>query len=294
MNLTSITRHRPTKPPRVVVYGPDKVGKTTFALSAPHPIVIAAEDGLANFPDVPAFPTPQSFEDVLACLNTLGAEEHEFQTLVIDTLDWLEPLVWARTCVRNNWPHIEKPGFGKGYQEADKDWRELLYILNLLRDVKGMAIVCLAHFKLKPFNDPTAGQYDRYQIKLQERAAALVKEWADVIGFAHLEVTTKETEGPFNRVSVRGVGSGIRRLGVEERPAYQAGNRYGLPPVLPLDWQAFVAAYAEHARKSGAVAPMREPVPEMQESRPVVRPEHPDDFADFPTAAESADATIPF
>lgn len=254
-DLKSITTGGAPKPPRIVLYGPDKIGKTTFAVSAPAPIVIAAEDGLANFPDVPRFPTPETFADVLAALDTLGAERHDFGTLVIDTLDWLEPLIWAHTCARMNWPNIEKPGYGKGYQEADADWRRFFMLLNALRDVKGMAVICLAHFKLKPFNDPTAGSYDRYSIKLQERAAALVKEWADVIGFAHMEVNVVSTEGPFNRVTVRGTGAGVRRLGLEDRPSYQAGNRFGLAPVLPLSWDSFVAEYEAKARKSAAAAP---------------------------------------
>jgi hypothetical protein len=98
MDLASITMNYATRPPRVIVYGEHKIGKSTFATSAPSPIVVRTEDGLAAI-RVPAFPLAKSYGDVIAAIETLHRGGHPFQTVVVDTLDWLEPLVWAHTAM---------------------------------------------------------------------------------------------------------------------------------------------------------------------------------------------------
>lgn len=230
------------RPPRIIVYGPHGVGKTTFAASAPRPIVLRTEDGLATL-RVPTFPIATHYSHVIEALGALYGQPHEFQTLVLDSLDWTEPLVWAHTASLLDKNHIEDVGYGKGYVQAAEQWGEILDGLNAL-NAAGMTIICIAHSEIKRFDAPDAEPYDRYQVKLHKRASDMVQEWADVVGFAHYEVTTEQTDTGFNKKVVRGVGAGIRRLAVEERPAYQAKNRYRLSPVLPLDWNALQNAIA--------------------------------------------------
>lgn len=107
-----------------------------------------------------------------------------------------------------------------------------------------MAVLLLAHHAIKRFDAPETEPYDRYQIKLHTLASALVQEWADVIGFAHYPVMTTKSEVGFGRRVTRGVSTGERRLYLTERPAFIAGNRFGLPESLPLSWDAFAAALA--------------------------------------------------
>lgn len=251
--LSTVRRGAPARPPIVVVYGTDGIGKTTFGASAPDPIILPTEDGLDAVPGAPRFPLARSFSDVISALSALYSEPHQFRTLVVDSLDWLEPLVWAETARRHDKPSIEHFGYAKGYVFADRVWRDVLDGLAALRADRGMAIVATAHSESRQFNSPETEPYDRYQIKLHKRATELVREWADVIGFAHYEVFTQTSEGA--RPARRGVGSGRRLLSVEERPAFQAKNRYGLPAELPLSWDAFAAAVAEaQARRAPALA----------------------------------------
>lgn len=251
MNLESVTPGAAQEPPRVVVYGQHKVGKTTFAVGNPllnlpgaaAPIVLRTENGLSTL-RVPTFPSiATSYGDVIEAITELYAKDHPYLTFVLDSLDWLEPLVWRHTCAENGWPSIEAPGFGKGFTEADKFWRQILDGLDALRS-KGMTIVCIAHSEVKQFNAPDSEPYERYQIKLQRRAAALIEEWADVIGFAHLETFTQATKSGFNKTTTRAVTSDNRVLSVSPRPAYTAGNRYGMVADVPLNWQAFINALA--------------------------------------------------
>ena len=253
MSLAAITRGTTPLPPRVVVYGAHGIGKTTFGVSAPNPIALRTEDGLAALA-VPTFPLITEYAELMQALTTLYIETHDFQSLVLDSLDWLEPIVWQETARRHNESSIESFGYGKGYIAAAEVWAEVLEALNALR-LKGMTIICLAHAEIKRFDAPDSEPYDRYQIKLHKRAADLIQEWADVVGFAHYEVFTESTDVGFNKKVTRGTGGTARKLAVEERPAYNAKNRFQLPAELPLTvrresgrvegaWPEFAAAIA--------------------------------------------------
>lgn len=235
IDLKSIRRGPRLSPPRIIMYGPHGVGKTTFGASGPNPILlpIDGEDGKGLL-DIPDFPLLKSYGEVIEAIGTLYDGGHDFETAIFDSLDWLEPLIWRETCQRNGWTDIESPGYGKGYVAADDVWREYLSGLSALRDVKGMAIVLLAHCEITKFNDPNNEPYDRYGIKLHKRANALVQEWAEAVFFANYKVHTEKSDAGFNKKVVRGAGFGERVIYTEERPAHLAKNRWDLPPEMPF------------------------------------------------------------
>jgi hypothetical protein len=136
ISLASLNRATALKPPRILIHGVHGVGKTTFAAGASDPVFILTEDGLGTL-DVPHFPLARTFDQVMQALASLYAEEHAFKTLVVDSADWLEPLVWARVCKDQGWKSIEDAGYGKGYVNALDLWREYIEGLNALRDDKG-------------------------------------------------------------------------------------------------------------------------------------------------------------
>lgn len=241
ISLSSINRNPTLAPPRVVVYGVHGIGKSTFGACAPSPIFIPLEDGLGKL-TVPSFPVLSSWDEVTEALGSLINEEHDFGTAVIDSLDWLEPIVWAEVCKRHGKKDIEEFGYGRGFLFACDVWREFFDGLRVLRQSKSMAIVLLAHTEIKQFADPNSDPYDRYQIKLQPRASALVEEWADCVLFANYRTYTAKADAGFNRKITRGVGTGERVLYTEERPGFRAKNRYGLPAELPFTWAAFSEA----------------------------------------------------
>ena len=135
-DLKSISKTRRVRSPKIVIVGQGKIGKTTFAAMAPNAIGILTEDG-ADAVDANAFPLASSLAEVYTAIDTLINQDHEFQTLFIDSLDWLEPLVQDHVCKANNWKNIEQPGFGKGYIAAAEEWRNLLSGLEVLRSTKG-------------------------------------------------------------------------------------------------------------------------------------------------------------
>jgi hypothetical protein len=247
ISLSSISRTtRNSLPPRVVIHGDGGVGKSTFAASAFKPIFLPFEDGLDGI-EVDAFPRLASYQDAIDAIASLASGQHDFGTAVVDSLDWLEPLVWAEVARGAGKNSIEDIPYGKGYAEALPLWRKLLDGLNYLRETRGMAVILIAHSQIKRFEAPDSEPFDRYEIKLHKGANAMVREWADVIGFAHHETAIKKDSNGFT-TRARGVATGRRMLRVAETPACVAKNRYSLPDVLPLSWDALLGAMTPAAQ----------------------------------------------
>lgn len=234
VSLSNIVKNREIGPPRLFIYSSHGIGKTTFAANAPKPIFVLTEDGLGLL-KVDHFPLAQSEGDVIDALGTLYQEEHDYQTIVIDSLDWLDNLIWADV---NKTHEAKDLAYGKGAVIVAERWRSILDGLNALRNDRGMAVILLAHCQIKRFDSPEVEPYERYQPKLQERSSALVQEWADAVLFANFKTVVKKEDVGFNQKVTRGITTGERMLYTTERPAYYAKNRYALPDSLPLSWDA--------------------------------------------------------
>ena len=234
-------------PPRLLIYGTEGIGKTTFAAHAPHPVFIQTEDGVDAI-DCHAFPLAHRLEDVRAALAELHSESHEYETVVIDSLDWLEQLIWDRLCADYGVRHIEQVGggYGRCYTYALRYWREILDALMRLRNDRAMAVILVAHSKIERVEDPVMMAYDRYSPSLQKLATALVSEWVDVILFAHWAHRTRSEDGTCGRerhiavpIDANGPNRVVHTVG---GPGWIAKSRYALPRTLPLEWNAFAAA----------------------------------------------------
>jgi hypothetical protein len=139
--------------PRILIHGVAGVGKTTFAAGSLKPVFVLTEDGLGTL-DVPRFPLAKTFDEVMEALAALYTDAHEFETIVVDSVDWLEPLIWQRACRDNDWASIEAAGYGKGYVAALDLWRQYLEGLNARRDQRGMTVIQIAHTDIKRFDSP--------------------------------------------------------------------------------------------------------------------------------------------
>ena len=236
--------HRGPKPAprRVMLYGTHGIGKSTWAASSDKPIFLPVEDGLGMI-DCDSFPLAESFDQAVQHLSTLYTEKHDYRTVVVDSLDWLEQLIFAEVCRQRNVESIEDIGYAKGYTFALTHWRRFLQGLEALRGDRGMTIILIAHAKIERFEDPEHETYDRYVPRLHKSASAVVQEWCDEVLFAKYKVATKTTDEGFNRKKHRGIGTGERVVYTTERPAHLAKNRLNLPDELPLDF----SAYAEFA-----------------------------------------------
>lgn len=249
--LANIQRGRAPMPPRIMLYGVEGIGKSTFAAEAPKPIFVQTEDGLAQI-DCDKFPLATTFEEVQQALAELQTQAHDYETVVIDSLDWLERLVWDAVCKEYGVKSIEKAdgGYAKGYTHALTYWRQTVDLLGALRIGKGMAVVLIAHAKVEKFEDPESAAYDRYSPRLHKHASALICEWSDAVLFATRKFRTQSEDAGFNRkrtiANAIGKDGGERILRCVGGPSCIAKNRFGLAEELPLSWAAFVAALSNH------------------------------------------------
>jgi hypothetical protein len=254
-SLASISTSATLKPPRMILLGVEKIGKSTFAAGADSPIFIPIkqEEGIDAL-EVARFPTCSTFDDVMSAIGVLYQEQHAYQTVVIDSSSALEPVIWQDVTAENNVASIEKVGggFGKGYIEALSRWQTLMDGLDALREQKSMASIIIGHVKVSTFNDPERDSYNQYSLDLHEKARNALFRWADFIGFANNKITVKSESQGFGKEVKRAVdtANGNRFLFTQKTPAHPGGGRgvYGrLPAELPLSWEAFKAAVAAAA-----------------------------------------------
>jgi len=227
MTLNSISSVSTRSAVRILVYGVEGVGKTTFAACAPNPVFIGPETGTMHV-SVARFPKPESWEDIQEALDVLAKEDHTYETVVIDSLDWLEPLCWDFVCRIGSKKSIEEFGYGKGYVVALDEWRRLIAKLDKIKD-KGVNVILIAHATIKTFHDPSTEDYDRYVLKLHDKAAGLIKEWCDIVLFANFETFAKKDQR-------KAVSNGDRIAKTQHGASWDAKNRYKLPEQIPLDW----------------------------------------------------------
>jgi hypothetical protein len=229
ISLKDLKKVRATAPPRIILYSPPGMGKTTLASEFPAAVFIQVEEGTPSDLELTAFPKPKTFTDVLDAIGSLYADPHDYRTLVIDSLSELEKLVMAEVCTRNNWKSIEQPGYGKGYKECEYVWQEFIDGCNALRNDRGMAIVMIAHAIIDRFDDPTTQSYSRYDIALHKSAKALFDREVDAIFLIKQEVMVQKEDMGFNKQRAVGMSGSTRWIYTEGRPGFLAKSRYALP-----------------------------------------------------------------
>lgn len=232
------------RPPRIALIGVEGVGKSTAGSQMDAPIFLCAEDGLVGpqFAETPSY-SPGSWDEVLGFLEWLRTEDHGYKSLVVDTIDWMEPVLYRYLLQRDSTPNkplasIEDYGYGKGYVVASEEFRRFLAALDALNK-RGMAIMLLAHSQIKAFNNPVGDNYDRFEMKVAKQITGLVKEWADVVLFARFETFTVKDKGA---LKAKGIGGNKRIVHTTQSAGWDAKNRYGLPDVMEFDMGAILEA----------------------------------------------------
>ena len=192
------------------------------------------EDGYPSGLEINSFGLIDNFTDLRLAIAALASDQHQYQTVVIDSLDATEGLIWHDVCRSQGWSSIESPGYGKGYVIVDPWWNDILKGFEFLRRRLGMNVVLLAHSAIETINDPRAASYTSYQLRLHKRARGLVQDWCDAIGFLAPDLHVQSEEVGFGKKRNRADGGSQRWLHFEARPSFVAKNRYGLPAKMPV------------------------------------------------------------
>lgn len=229
LSISNLRSSKRADPPVILLYGVDGIGKTSLAAEFPDPIYLATEgERPPSDVDLPTPGTIESFDDLLDVFGELLTTEHDRKTVIIDSLDGLEPLVWSATCRRLGIDSIESAGFGKGYVEADTEWNELLAGAAALTQA-GICVVMLAHPEVIRFDSPITDPYSRYQPKLHKRANALVREKSDIVAFMNYRISIKEKEVARQTKVAHAEGGKERQVHLAEGAGFNAKNRYSAP-----------------------------------------------------------------
>jgi hypothetical protein len=238
--LDRVTRGKKKRPRRLMLYGMHCVGKSTFASRAPDPIFLDMEDGLDEI-DCASFPLIKNYLDVLQALTELYRESHDYKTIVIDSLDWLERVIWEAVCKDQGQDNIEGFGFGKGYGIALGYWRRIIAGLDLLRYEKKMSTILIAHSKIEHFESPETESYDRYVPRLHKSATGLITEWCDEVFFATYKIFARKVKEGFGRERTLPTSEGDlqRIVRTQERPFCLAKSRAKMPEEMGLEWSEY-------------------------------------------------------
>lgn len=221
------------KPPRIMIHAEHGVGKSSLAAAAPDPIFIQTEDGLDEI-DTQALPMVETFEQAMLQLTWIYEGEHNFKTLVIDSIDWLETRIVEHVCREANKKSISEFSYGAGFQKVFDNFGRVVNALNAIREKRGMVIILIAHSQIKSYANPMGADYDRHQIKLRDKNAELFLEWCDLVGFMHFAIYTNVKDAGFGQEQVKAIGGSDRVLSCAPNAAYVSKNRYGIANDIPL------------------------------------------------------------
>lgn len=238
---------------KVVVYGPEGIGKSTFASRFPNPVFIDTEGSTKDM-DVARTPAPSSWQMLLEQVRYFISHPDMLGTLVIDTTDWAEQMCSAAVCAQYRKGGIEEFGYGKGYTYLQEEFGKLLNLLTELVEQKGIHVVLTAHAKMRKFEQPDElGAYDRWEMKLTKQVAPMVKEWADMVLFANYKTMVINVDGQGAQKGKNKVQGGRRVMYTTHHSCWDAKNRYGLPEEVDFDFSAIAHIF------SGQPAPAQKP-----------------------------------
>jgi len=262
-----ITRGKRARAQKVVIYGPEGIGKSSFASQFPDPVFIDTEGSTDNM-DVARLDKPTSWTMLVNEIAFIKANPTECKTLVVDTVDWAEQLAVAHVCSQHGKQGIEDFGWGKGYTYVQEEMGRFLNALSDLVDM-GINVVLTAHAQIKKFEQPDEmGSYDRYELKLGQKTgsktAPLVKEWADMVLFANYKTLVMTTDNGKKKAQ-----GGERVMYTNHRPAWDAKNRHGLPDEMPFNYAGIAHIFASQQQASQPqVEQLQTVAPEPQQTTP--------------------------
>ena len=246
-------------PVKVVLYGPEGIGKSTFASQFPDPVFIDTEGGTKRL-NVARLPAPTSWSMLMDEVAEVARGNVPCGTLVIDTADWAEKLCMEGVCAKYKVNSIEAFNYGKGYTYAKE---EFAHLLDALEEVlaAGKHVVVTAHAQISRFEQPDAvGSYDRWTMKTSKQVAPLLREWCDMLLFANYKTVVEKAGAGANAKNK--ASGGKRMLYTTHNPCWDAKNRFDLPDEVPFEFASIahcIAAPAANPTQTPTAAPSASP-----------------------------------
>ena len=254
MSLKDIVKTKPDfETYRAIIYGVGGIGKSTLASKAEKPIFLDIEGGLSCI-EVPSIPLmnvnpPEAYEKFIQTLAILYEEDHDYKTLVIDSLDWLERIVHAHTCKTKRIDDIATLDFGRGYVAALGFMEQIINKLEKLRSKKKMNMILISHAAQVKVDNPGEEERMKWNLQLHHKSTAKFFQWSDMCLFANYEVRTTKESASFGKQRIIAHGS-ERILHTRDHANHAAKNRLGLPDPMDMDWE-LIQKFINNAKKKG-------------------------------------------
>lgn len=241
--LEEAKQKRKVRPTAAIIYGGPGIGKTSMAAFAPSPIFLSdySEDGVGILaatgliPEVSQMPPLEKWRDVIDQLKALETGEHEFKTLVVDTLGGVETLMHQYTINQDFGGDKGEKGFagyGRGAKVATSYVRDLLNAIDRVRDTKGMSVLILAHAKIATRKNPDGPDYDRWAPVCEPPTWEVFERWADMVLFCDYVTVVAGTSDPMKKGKARGGEDRVIRT--TNAATFVAKNRHNLPPEISM------------------------------------------------------------
>ena len=231
----SIRKGIEAAPRKVVIHGNPKIGKSSLAAAAPDALLIPTEDRVKHI-NCAKTDVVTRFEEIMEIFEYL-IQGSPYRTVIIDTLDWMEPMLHDYICRKKGYKSLmddsnKEVNYGRGLKyHAVEGWKMFLQNCDMLREQANMHIVLVAHSAIEKVSPPDSDAYDRYSMKLDKNAVAVVEEWADIIGFYNREIVVKKEDAGFGKKQGKALNiDGNRVLNLQaSSPSWISGNSFGLP-----------------------------------------------------------------
>jgi chemotaxis regulatin CheY-phosphate phosphatase CheZ len=266
----NITKGKSKGATRATIYGVEGIGKSTLATQIPDCLVIDTEDGTGQIDC--ARTLALDWRAIEFAFKELIADTQGFRAVVVDTADWLEKALIEHMLKQSGKKSIEDYGFGKGYTILQENVTRFLALADQLV-AKGVHVVFVAHAKVVRTSPPdqTDG-FDRYELKLTKQVAPLFKEWSDLVLFCNYKIAI--VEGTDGRVKAQ--GGKERVMHTTHSAAWDAKNRFGLAPEMPMEFAQIAHLFGAAAPRAVKEAVKVEPQPERKAEKqpaPLAQPE---------------------
>jgi phage nucleotide-binding protein len=209
---------------RILIYGENGVGKSSLAAKFPKPLFFNIEDGIGDL-DVDSTEVIRSITDFMGCM--IGASETDYETIVIDTVDWLEKLIFADVAQKAGKKTIDDIGFGKGYQAVEQQWKSLFDGLSYLWQ-QGRHIVFTCHEQIEKFTNPDGDSYNYWKPALHIKGSGCVTEWCDEVLFVRYRTLTRQMDEGFGNKRSIAIGGKERVIVCNKSATVEAKNRLGM------------------------------------------------------------------
>lgn len=252
---------------RLLIYGPEGIGKTTMASQLPDPVFCDVEDGSGHL-FVRRMPVPPDWDVLIDEVRSVAEDHGDILTVVIDSADAAERLCQRKVCERAKKPSIESWGYGKGYTIAAEEFSKLLDVCDRCIEI-GVNVCFIAHSQMRKFERPDElGAYDRFEVKMHKHVATMVKEWSDAVLFLDYETFVSVDDSGKGRAS-----GGKRVIRTSHSVSWDAKNRWGLPDKLPLNQDGIAQIIAHIPAGEGSQEPKQQQAQQKQEeSKPPRKP----------------------